>query len=124
MENSDESGSGKSGQQVNYTKPATTRLTNQTYEKFVQYTEQEGIGKSEGLRRLARIGLDHELADDQDEQEQTSSGDTGTGFLILGTILGVGVLLGYLSGGGNPDQWLPWLVVGLLATGAYLKYQP
>jgi hypothetical protein len=116
--------SGDSDKSGPYREAVTTRVTPQNYERYERYTEQESLSKSEALRQLIRSGLDRELDDNENEQEQTSSGDTGTGLLILGTILGVGVLGGYLSGGGNPDQWVPWLVVGLLATGAYLKYQP
>lgn len=116
--------SGDSDKSGPYREAVTTRVTPQNYERYEKYAEQESLSKSEALRQLIRSGLDRELDGKEDQQEQTDSGDTSTGLLILGTILGVGVLLGYLSGGDNPDQWLPWLVVGLLTTGAYLKYQP
>jgi hypothetical protein len=67
MEKSDES-----GQQLNYTEPASTRLSSQTYERFTQFTEQEDVGKSEGLRRLIRAGLDQKLGDD-DGDDTTES---------------------------------------------------
>ena len=121
MGNSGESGSRKSGQQVNYTEPATTRLTDQTYEKFVQYSEQEGVGKSEGLRRLVRSGLDHELEEETEDEEDTPDKSLSDVLLALGAILGIAVAAGYLSGGGNPDQTATYLTVALVGAGLLLR---
>ena len=41
-----------------YREAVTTRLTPHNYERYEEYVEEEEIGKSEGLRRLIRIGLD------------------------------------------------------------------
>lgn len=114
MEESDES-----GEEWNYTVPASTRLSTQTSERLDKYQEQEDIGKSEALRRLIRSGLDEHLnTEEEDEPESTETGDI---LLILGGLIGAGVLLGYASGGGNPDQWLLYLALGLVAAGLYAR---
>jgi len=115
MGNSGESDSGKSGQQLNYTETASTRLTGQTYERFVQYTNQEDIGKSEGLRRLVRSGLEDEL----EEGGNTEAGDDVALYdlsLILG---GVGLILAVT---GDPAEWVGPAAVGLVVIGAYYRW--
>ena len=118
MEESDES-----GQQLNYTEPASTRLSSQTYERFRQYIEQEDIGKSEGVRRLIRTGLDHELEHEAESEEDEPDQPPEDVLLALGVILGLAVAGGYLSGGGNPDQTVTYLTVALLGAGLLLRYR-
>jgi hypothetical protein len=86
MEKSDES-----GQQLNYTEPASTRLSSQTYERFTQFTEQEDVGKSEGLRRLIRAGLNQKLGDDD--------GDDGTDSLVNELLNHPLIMLGFIFSG-------------------------
>jgi hypothetical protein len=125
MEKSGEPESGESGQQVNYTKPATTRLTDQTYERFTQYTEQEGVGKSEGLRRLIRTGLDHDLDEEEDEEvedeEDSDDHSVSDALLAFGIVLGLGVVGGYTSAGGNPDVTLVYITAAMIGGGLLLR---
>lgn len=79
----------------NYTVTASTRISDQTSEGLEQYQEQEDIGKSEALRRLIRTGLDHELADGDDEQDNKDTDETPPrhevlfwiGFVLVAVIL-------------------------------------
>jgi hypothetical protein len=113
MENSDESGSGKQGQQVNYTQPATTRLTDQTYEEFVRYTEQEGVGKSEALRRLIRTGLDENLEEETSTETNSRSVDTPPHDILISTgLVFVGLILV-----GDPEPVVYALTVATLGAG-------
>ena len=112
--------SDESGQQLNYTEPASTRLSSQTYERFAQYTEQEDVGKAEGLRRLIRSGLDHELETDEEEPEQTDN-SLGDALLAIGVVLSAGVTAGYVTGGGNPDTWAAYVAFGMVAAGLFLR---
>lgn len=102
-----------SGQQLNYTEPASTRLSSQTYERFVQYTEQEDVGKSEGLRRLIRAGLDEKLED--------SDGDGSTESLVNQLLNNPFIIVGIMFTGlalfGDTTQEFHILTAGVLILG-------
>lgn len=105
-----------------YREAVTTRLTPQNYERYEQYTEQEDVGKSEGLRRLIRSGLNHELEEETEvEEDETPDQSLGDPLLAFGAVLGLAVAAGYLSGGGNPDQTVIYLTVALVGTGLLLR---
>jgi len=105
----------------NYTVTASTRVSDQTSERLEQYQKQEDIGKSEALRRLTRAGLDHELADRDDEQDDRDHDKQNTpphDFLIYAGIVFVGLILV-----GDPvPAFYPFTAL-ILATGIYLRWK-
>lgn len=98
----------------NYTVTASTRLSDQTSDELEQYRNQEDIGKSEALRRLIRTGLDQQL--DEDEEDDNNTGDQATtpphDFLIYAGLVFVGLVFV-----GDPVQEFRYLAFGTLAAG-------
>jgi len=99
----------------NYTVTASTRVSDQTSERLEQYQEQEDIGKSEALRRLTRAGLDHELADGDDEQDDDQAPPRHEVLFWIGFVLVAVILVG------NP-VWQVYPLTALIFAGSAYSY--
>lgn len=115
MANSDDSESEGPPDTWNYTEHVSSRISPQTYERFEQYGDQEGVGQSEAVRLLIRSGLDHELDEDGASE---SGGDVALHDLAL-IFGGLGIIL---SVTGDPAEWVAPAAATLALIGAYYRW--
>lgn len=95
----------------NYTEMVGTRVTSDTKQRFDNYADREGVGKSEALRRLIRSGLDH--ADTEASTLADRLAPAALAVLVVGYPT-------YAAHVGRPFTAAGWIVLLV----AYILFQP